>query len=69
DLITQVQAPLVGTVLNGISRDMGEGYAFEYGYDLEGRPAAGEPADGGDDHDATDEGRAATADADEAAVT
>lgn len=62
ELITQVGAPLVGAVLNGIAREMGEGYAFEYGYDLEDRaettatPAAGsEAADEGDDGTGDDE--------------
>ncbi len=73
DLITQVQAPLVGTVLNGISRDMGEGYAFEYGYDLDDREATGETAANDSHQGATTEDgpdtATTTADADEATVT
>lgn len=37
ELLTQLGAPLVGSVLNSISREMGDGYAFEYGYELEDR--------------------------------
>ncbi|MCB1005005.1 MAG: polysaccharide biosynthesis tyrosine autokinase [Acidimicrobiales bacterium] len=39
ELLTQVGAPLVGSVLNAISRDMGDGYAFEYRYELDGSAA------------------------------
>ncbi len=35
ELLIQVGAPLVGTVLNSISREMGDGYAFEYYEDLD----------------------------------
>ena len=37
--------PMVGAVLNSISREMGDGYAFEYGYELEPRPATVGAAD------------------------
>jgi capsular exopolysaccharide synthesis family protein len=42
ELLDQLRAPLVGSVLNAISREMGDGYAFEYGYELDEprRPAA-----------------------------
>lgn len=49
ELLTQVGAPLVGAVLNNISREMGDGYAFEYGYELqEGAPSARGDDDSGD---------------------
>jgi len=53
ELLDQQGAPLVGSVLNSISREMGDGYAFEYGYELEdrdrpGRRAGADATDGGD---------------------
>ncbi|MBL8778507.1 MAG: polysaccharide biosynthesis tyrosine autokinase [Acidimicrobiales bacterium] len=64
ELLLQVGAPLVGTVLNSISREMGDGYAFEYGYELERRP---EDSGGGEAPD-PDPVPSADAGADEAAA-
>ncbi len=69
ELITQVGAPLVGAVLNDIAREMGEGYAFEYGYDLEDRAAADTAGGTADSGDGGAGEAAATPDADEAPVT
>lgn len=52
ELLLGVGAPLVGTVLNAISREMGDGYAFEYRYELEdrtNRTTGEETASAGDD--------------------
>lgn len=69
ELVTQVGAPLVGAVLNDIAREMGEGYAFEYGYDLEDRGAATAGTDATDRAAGGTEVEETAPDADEAPVT
>jgi capsular exopolysaccharide synthesis family protein len=45
ELLLKVGAPLVGAVLNSITREMGDGYAFEYRYELDRRPSRSGPED------------------------
>ena len=44
ELLGQVGAPLVGTVLNGVARDAGYGYAYGYNATVPGGDGAGTPA-------------------------
>ncbi|HEX2042278.1 MAG TPA: polysaccharide biosynthesis tyrosine autokinase, partial [Acidimicrobiales bacterium] len=50
ELLSQVDAPLVGTVLNGVTGDAAYGYAYDYGYyrgDARGTPVARAAGDNG----------------------
>lgn len=51
ELLVQNEAPVVGCILNSVSREMGDGYAFEYGYELE-PPVVDKDADDDTDNDA-----------------
>ncbi len=44
ELLDQVGAPTAGCILNSVSREMGDGFAFEYHYTLDERPS---PEEGG----------------------
>lgn len=46
ELLTDQHSPLVGSILNNVSREMGDGYAFEYGYELD-ESRGGDAAGGG----------------------
>lgn len=47
ELLTDQHSPLVGSILNNVSRDMSDGYAFEYGYELD-EPRGGDATNAGE---------------------
>ena len=49
ELLSQVDAPLVGTVLNGVTGDAAYGYAYDYAYYQEDTPAGRSGRAGGED--------------------